>query len=435
MSTVIYNRSETSGATHLRCPTCGQLSNSHVTQLSHVADAHPTCLDDLTFGRLGNIIMYQSGAKLFHCAACFYTCRDFSSLYRHLISTHCMDQSAGSVTDTVKIEEEAVVDESGGEKECGIEVDDIADRVEKKEGRPEEAALGLHMEDGGAKASEESEKTGEECSSAGLKVDLTQHEGERSDLKREAEGETSAACQVEGVNDGGEEPTKIKSSEDEGGESPVEGVLAWSKGRYHCLRCGWKNKLKAVSVSHIVRKHNIPKAFASNVVRRDEEDEESTALSGELLKEEMKAVSRVVSILSQHFVCRICGWTTKRKGLAVSHVDRSHEVERPYRCRDCNLAFFLPSRLQQHMASAHRPGCYACPFCCFRSHYLGGFKRHCSRCNFREEDEGVGGAVQGQAVDREEAEVKEIRAGGRVRRPKVMAGEEQGDEGTRDSLS
>lgn len=113
-------------------------------------------------------------------------------------------------------------------------------------------------------------------------------------------------------------------------------------------------------------------------------------------------------------------------------MERSHDVERPYSCKDCQLTFFLPSRLQQHMASAHRPGRYVCPFCCFRSHFLGGFKRHCSRCNAcdgRGEGEegklGVGGGVDENKCDKEEGE----RKGGRRRRKtaKMIKQEEEDD--------
>lgn len=124
-------------------------------------------------------------------------------------------------------------------------------------------------------------------------------------------------------------------------------------------------------------------------------------------------------------------------GFAISHVVRSHDVERPYSCKDCKRSFFLPSRLQQHIRSAHRPGRYACPFCCFRSHFLGGFRRHCSRCNAREEEEGGGGGGGEEEENEEEEEGaeerKETRAGRRRRRAgrvieEVEEHKEDGDE-------
>ncbi|XP_008298577.1 myeloid zinc finger 1-like, partial [Stegastes partitus] len=320
MSVIIHTRGEVGGgvAAHLQCPHCGHFSKSHAHQLTHMAATHPVCLDSVAVGRLGNILMYQSGARLFHCCDCFYTSRDFTKIYKHLISKHCTDERDGDG-------EEDEEDEGG-----------------KDTGR--------------RKRSSEVE------------------EEEEEEVKAENDGEKS--------------------------------VLMSDGGGYRCLICGWRNKLKALGVNHVVRKHDIPKAYAAQAVRRDavvtnqtqggaaaEEEEAAVGLSGELLKEEMEATAKVVRFISNRFVCLICGWKTKLKGFAISHVVRCHDVERPYSCKDCKRSFFLPSRLQQHVRAAHRPGRYACPFCCFRSHFLGGFRRHCSRCNAREEEDGGAGAA------------------------------------------
>lgn len=114
---------------------------------------------------------------------------------------------------------------------------------------------------------------------------------------------------------------------------------------------------------------------------------------------------------------------------------RCHDVERPYRCKECPRTFFLPSRLQQHVSAAHRPGRYACPFCCFRSHFLGGFRRHCSRCNAREGREGVepcelgGGEAEEEGENEEEGEEEgEERRSGRQRRRMVRVIKEEEEE-------
>lgn len=94
MSVIIQTRGEVGGgvAAHLQCPICGHFSKSHAHQLSHMAATHPASLDGVAVGRLGNILMYQSTARLFHCSDCFYTCRDFAKLYKHIISKHCVDE-------------------------------------------------------------------------------------------------------------------------------------------------------------------------------------------------------------------------------------------------------------------------------------------------------------------------------------------------------
>ncbi|XP_070786398.1 major centromere autoantigen B-like [Enoplosus armatus] len=358
MSVIIQTRGEVGGgvAAHLQCPLCGHFSKSHAHQLSHMAASHPACLDGVAVGRLGNILMYQSTARLFHCSDCFYTSRDFTKLYKHIISKHCMDEREGGGGDDGR--------EGGG------------------------------GDDGSEKGEEKMGEEGEEEDKEGGKDALKSKRGSEAEEEEEGEGHNE---------DGASQRLEAVKADSEGDES----VLMFDGAGYRCLICGWKNKLKGLGINHVVRKHDIPKAYAAQAVRRDAaapkqtqssgaEEEEVAGLSGELLKEEMEATAKVVRFISNRFVCLICGWKTKLKGFAISHVVRSHDVERPYRCKDCSRSFFLPSRLQQHVRAAHRPGRYACPFCCFRSHFLGGFRRHCSRCNAREEEEGGGGGGGGR---------------------------------------
>lgn len=271
MSAIIQTRGEVGGgvAAHLQCPHCGHFSKSHAHQLSHIAASHPDSLDDVAIGRLGNIVMYQSTARLFHCSECFFTCRDFTKLYKHIISKHCMDEREGG----------------GG--------DDGSERGEEKAG-----------EDG----EEEEEKE--------------EKEGVRDTLKtkRSSDGEEDVE-DGEGHDEVGtpQRPEPFKAEAEREGS-----LLVFDGGSYCCLICGWKNKLKGLAISHVVRKHDIPKAYAAQAIRSDGaafkqtqssgEEEETAGLSGELLKEEMQATAKVVRFMSNRFVCLICGWKTKLKG-------------------------------------------------------------------------------------------------------------------------
>lgn len=49
----------------------------------------------MVVGRLGNILAYQKTAELFHCSDCFFTCKDFSKLYVHLLTDHCSEPGEG----------------------------------------------------------------------------------------------------------------------------------------------------------------------------------------------------------------------------------------------------------------------------------------------------------------------------------------------------
>lgn len=228
-----------------------------------MAAFHPSCLDDVVVGRLGNILMYQSTARLFHCSSCFYTCKDFNKLYKHIITKHCVDEIEG-----------------GGGEGC----DDGSDRGEEKTREEGEEKVGV-----------------------------------KESLKRQKSSEAEEEEKGEGNDEDG--ASQRLESDREGGES----VLLFDGAGYSCLICGWKNKLKALGVNHVVRKHEIPKTYASQAIRRDSamprqtessgaEEDEMAGLSGELLKEEMEATAKVIRFVSNRFVCLTCGWKTKLKG-------------------------------------------------------------------------------------------------------------------------
>ena len=114
-------------------------------------------------------------------------------------------------------------------------------------------------------------------------------------------------------------PRELESEKPEGeGE---ENILMFDGSIYRCLICGCRNKLKVVSVNHVMKKHDIPRAYASQAIRRDvvtfRQPLSSTpdeVMTGELLNEEMKATAKVVRFTANRFVCLICGWKTKLKG-------------------------------------------------------------------------------------------------------------------------
>ncbi|KAK1876329.1 Pogo transposable element with KRAB domain [Dissostichus eleginoides] len=266
---------------HLQCPFCGLFSNSHAHQLIHVAAMHPGKLEGFSVGRLGNILIYQRTAKLFHCGECFHTCRDFSKLYQHLVSKHCLDQ--------------------------------------------EQEAQGAQ----GAQEAQEAQEERDEEMKEEMKEEVKEEE-EEEDGEKEEEKESSSLLTERG-----------------------------GRGGHRCLICGWRTKHRGLAISHVVRKHDIPKAYASQGVKYAApplRGEEGEFMREELMKEEIEATNKVVGMISNRYVCLLCGWKTKRKGFAISHVVRSHDVERPYSCRSCDRSFFLPSRLQQHVSASHRLG-------------------------------------------------------------------------------
>ncbi|CAL8390816.1 unnamed protein product [Boreogadus saida] len=218
----------------LQCSVCAQPCSSHALLLAHTAAAHPIRLDGTAVGRLGNVMAYQETARLFHCSDCFFTCRDFSRLFTHLLTTHCS-------------REEEEEEEEQEQEEQEQEEEEQEEEQEEEEQEEEEEQGGPPEEQGGP-------------------------------------------------------------PEEQGG--PPE-VISYSQSRY---------------------------------------------------------------------VCVLCGWRTKLRGLALSHVVTVHRQEGRFSCSRCPSSFLLPAQLSRHLSLQHRPARYGCPYCPFTAHGLGGFRRHCQRC-------------------------------------------------------
>ncbi|XP_037133872.1 zinc finger and BTB domain-containing protein 17-like isoform X1 [Syngnathus acus] len=419
MSVVKQTQGEAGGgvASHLQCPLCGNFAKSHAYQLSHMASAHPTYLDSVGVGRLGNILMYQSSAQLFHCAECFFTTRDFTKLYQHIITKHCLDETVAA--------ERGTDVEYNGSKKGDKEADEEVKEADKEDMEVDEEVKEIDKQvDEEVKEIDEVKEVDEDLKDTNEEEATPQRLNSGEEVKDEDSMSERKICDVD------------------------ERVLLFDGAMYQCLICGvWKNKLKGSAITHVVRKHRIPREFACQRIRQDNaaststftpkrhpsngmEEVEEEGLSVDLLKEEMEATAKVVHFRFNRYVCVICGWKTKMKGFAISHVVRRHNVARPYSCKDCNSSFFLPSRLQQHIRAVHRPGRYACPFCSFRSHFLAGFRRHCGRCTAREEGEWGLGLVmgeEGREVVMVKEETKETRAG-RKRARRLIEETEDEDE-------
>lgn len=284
MSVLIQARELVPGRLH--CPHCGSYSKSHAHQLSHIATSHPTHLDSVAFGRLGNIFMYQSTAQLYHCFDCFFTSKDFTKVYKHVIAKHCMDER-----EAVAIEETS---EKGDEKmgEQGKE--------EEKEGG--EASM--------KRKQKESSKDEED-------------DAKRCCLEQEGEDGVTTTKSSEGQEEVGEEGhrhdggTSQRADKTEGERD--ESVLIFDGVSFCCMMCSWKSKLKGVAINHVVRKHDIPRAYAIQAIKRDaaSEEDEMAGLNSELLRVEMEATAKVICSVSNRFVCQICGWMTKLKGKSL----------------------------------------------------------------------------------------------------------------------
>lgn len=294
---------------HLQCPHCGHFSKSHVQQLSHIAVCHPTTLDAMPFGRLGNVMLYQRTARLFHCAECFFTFKEFGKLYTHLITKHCIDKREGGGEDND-------ISDKGEGKTGEGEVVKITEEEEEKMEKEEEEKMGeegeeLMLEEAEEKFGEEgAERTGQEGEGK-TKIGQEGEEKEKIILERKGSGKGEEEVQQQ-AKDGTTQLLEYVKDEN---------MLVFEGGLYHCLICGCKNKLKTGGINHVVHKHNLPRTYVLQVMRTarqlqssGEEEEEVIPLSGELLKEEMLATARLIRNTAHRFMCQICGFKFKLKG-------------------------------------------------------------------------------------------------------------------------
>lgn len=305
MSVTVHSRSEVGSgvATHMLCQLCGHLSRSHAHQLSHVAATHPASLDGVMFGRLGNILIYQSTAKLFHCAQCFYTCRDFTKLYSHIISIHCEAQTQEGRT----VARGEGGKTAGGEEEEGKMVVKSKEKDMKSEGKNE--------------VIENKNRTEKKTPDDVDQEVIVEKSEEEEQMVRESKETSAVKIKVEegDLNENSGAPHRLDEDKPDIGAGDC--VLTFDGIFYHCLICGFRNKMKVLGLNHVVKKHNVPRGYAGKAIRREDHSREDiedlvvvAGLSKDLLKEEKAATAKVVRFTSNRYECLICGWKTKLKG-------------------------------------------------------------------------------------------------------------------------
>lgn len=419
---------------HMQCLTCGHFCRSHAHLLSHLATAHPALLDGATVGRLGAAFFYQPSAKLFHCSLCFFTNQDFSRVYQHLLTTHCSDRDREGDENR----DRAAADKEEGKTEEKLKENKMVDDMETEEEKMKESlkrkrpAPELLTPDPGRSSAKSSNPSAAPdpfpapsmdpfriSAAQAHSVDPSVNplvapdpfpdpsadpcrpsaalapSGDHSVDPSMALAPLVDPCRPSEVLAPSADPSTAQ-------DTSVDSLLQRSDGLYVCRVCGWKHKLRILAVNHVVRKHDAPRppyniahkrsvripavdnVNSQSVTAMTEEEDDS--MSPEMMQQEVEVTTKVLRFINNRFECQLCGWKTKLKGFALSHVERCHDVRRGFECSLCGQAFFVPSRLREHTRIAHRPGRYFCPFCSFRTDYLGGFRRHSSRCNARDGD-------------------------------------------------
>lgn len=252
----------------MQCPHCGHLFEFHIQQLRHLAACHRDYLDATEVGRLGKVILYQSTARLFHCARCFYTFKDFSKLFVHLIAKHCMDEEEeekGGQRRTDEVGEAKITKDEGGIKE------DVEGNLKEEAGQEGEGKAEVEME-------EEEEET----------------------LERTGD--------VEGVQLLGQNSVPLRPRPTEDG--------------YCCPACGYEHQLETDVVEHLARCHDVRREDSAHPVKKGEEEEgegeEGSApeSSSQPHLTARASLSKYISYTSCRYSCRLCGCYTRTKSKA-----------------------------------------------------------------------------------------------------------------------
>ncbi|XP_062846997.1 chromosome alignment-maintaining phosphoprotein 1-like [Trichomycterus rosablanca] len=147
------------------------------------------------------------------------------------------------------------------------------------------------------------------------------------------------------------------------------------------------NKTEEESTMDLLKRKR-SSAFSSEGDSDDDDDEamdtEGSGISPEAVKEQDAAVKKYTEHSSaQDYVCKFCQRCCKTKGFLLRHVNRKHDVPKPYACTDCSESFILESLLNFHVKLHHRQGLYQCPYCTFESS-LRGIHQHLSTCKVEE---------------------------------------------------
>ncbi|XP_072307318.1 uncharacterized protein [Eucyclogobius newberryi] len=406
------------GVSHTQCHKCGAFCRSHAHHLSHLATVHPTLLDSAPAGRLGMAFLYQASGKLFHCNICFFTHKDFTQVWQHVLRTHCSD------TDQLKDRGQGSKPELNQEKETKPELNQGKETKpelnQEKETKPE-----LNQEkETKPELNQEKETKPELNQEKETKPELNQEKETKPELnqdlgKGERREKTSTDTEGRGDDRGEEEESKsdgklktedkIKTSLKRKSPSPdgpalspdgSSSLLGFDSGLYRCSLCDWSHKLRTIAVNHVVRKHDSPRDLydITPPTKADQSEptvemapvEEEEEVTSEMMTQELEA-TKILRFYSNRVECELCGWKTKIKkgtrGFALKHLERSHELSRAYECSVCGQAFFMSYQLKEHFRFSHKPGRYRCLFCSFRSDYLSGFRRHSGKCNYRDEEQ------------------------------------------------
>ncbi|KAI4877128.1 hypothetical protein NFI96_026482 [Prochilodus magdalenae] len=251
------------GSSNLQCPYCYFQSNTKCSFQIHVGSQHPLHCDDVSVGRLGKVIFYQRTAKLFHCYICFFTSKDYTKLFDHLLVQHSFSGKALRKDETLGLKQKT--DEAKGSSSASKDgKDSDTSETGHGEGREQDQTPSPKVQPGSLMdvdgKVEDPLKTEEGQSIEGRALngsnDYTNCSS--SSLKRKR---SSASCSEE-EDDEEEDEDEMDSSQaakEEKNAAFMKYTEHLSTRYYYCKFCKWRSKKKGFLLHHVSQKHDVPK--------------------------------------------------------------------------------------------------------------------------------------------------------------------------------
>ncbi|XP_066505711.1 zinc finger protein 425-like [Hoplias malabaricus] len=251
------------GSKNLQCPYCLIQYNTKCSFQIHVGSQHPLHCEEISVGRLGKVIFYQRTARLFHCYICFFTAKDYTKLFDHLLVQHSFSGKALEL----KLKAEEAKEGSSANKDSK---DSDMSEVGHGEGSEQDKTTSPkiqadHLIDVDTKVSltEDPLKT-----EGGPTIEGGASNGSNEDsnfsgssLKRKR---SSASCS-EDEDDEEEDEDEFDSSQaakEEKNAAVTKYTEHLSTRYYYCRFCKWRSKKKGFLLYHVSQKHDVPKPHA-----------------------------------------------------------------------------------------------------------------------------------------------------------------------------
>ncbi|XP_017565566.1 zinc finger X-chromosomal protein-like [Pygocentrus nattereri] len=249
------------GGSNLQCPYCYFQCNTKCSFQIHVGSQHPLHCEDVSVGRLGKVIFYQRTAKLFHCYICFFTSKDYSKLFNHLLVQHSFSGKALRKDEALGLKQKS--DEA--KESCRASKDSKdsdSSEVGHGEGSERDKVPSPKMQSDGL-MDVDTLKTEEGQSIEGGALNGSNEDSNfSSSLLKRKRGSASCSEDDDDEEEDEDELDSSQAAKEEKNAAVMKYTEHLSTRYYYCKFCKWRSKKKGFLLYHVSQKHDVPKPHA-----------------------------------------------------------------------------------------------------------------------------------------------------------------------------